>query len=235
MYSRTIEFSNNSVLCRTRYRFRPKQSTVHAILNMVLTCFDNVENKKFTGLLLLDLTKAFDTVQHKILLAKLHHYGIRDVVNNFFESFLANQSQTGIIDDKHSLKFNIDKGVPQGSSQGPLLFFLYINDLTNCISSTPRLFVHDTCIQVKANTSNELVYCLTSELAKVNSWIVDNKLTLNATKSNAIILQLKLQSPPADMNLNCAARSIKVVRSAKYLGVFIEKLIGRTELENCFD
>ena len=212
MYSRTIEFSNNSVLCRTRYRFRPKQSTVHAILNIVSTCFDNVEYKKFTGLLLLDLTKAFETVQHKILLAILHHYGIRDVVNNFFESFLANQSQTGIIDDNHSSKSNIDKGVPQGSSLRQLLFFLKINDLPNCIRSTTRLFVHDTSILVKVNTSNELEYCLHSELAKGNSWIVDNKLpvTLNAAKSNAIILQLKLQSPPADMNLNrlnCAARS----------------------------
>ena len=66
---------------------------MHAILDIVLTCFDNVENKKFTGLLLLDLTKTFDTVQHKILFAKLHHYGIRGV-NNFFESHLTNRSQT---------------------------------------------------------------------------------------------------------------------------------------------
>ena len=76
VFSRTIDFLNsNSVLCPTHYGFRPKQLTVHAILDIVLTCFDNVENKKFTGLLLLDLTKAFDTVQHKTLLAKLNHYG----------------------------------------------------------------------------------------------------------------------------------------------------------------
>ena len=77
VYARTIAFLNsNSVLCPTQHGFRPKQSTLHAILDLVSTCFDNVENKKFTGLLLLDLNKAFDTVQHKILLAKLNHYGI---------------------------------------------------------------------------------------------------------------------------------------------------------------
>ena len=68
------------MLCPTRYGFRPKPSAVHAILDIVSTCYDNVENKKFTVLLLLDLIKAFDTVQHKVLLAKLNHYGIRGVV-----------------------------------------------------------------------------------------------------------------------------------------------------------
>ena len=109
VYSRTIDFLNsNSVLCPTQYGFRPKQSTVYAILDIVSTCFDNVESKKFTGLLQLDLTKAFDTVQHKILLAKLNHYGIRGVVNNFFESYLTNRSQAVIIHDNHSSKSNID-------------------------------------------------------------------------------------------------------------------------------
>ena len=155
-------------MCPTQYGFRPKQSTVHAILDIVSTCFDNVENKKFTGPLLLDLTKAYDTVQHKILLAKLNHYGIRGVVNNFFESYLTNRSQAGIIHDNHSSKSNIDIGVPQGSSLGPLLFLLCINDLPNCISSTTRLFADDTRILVKANTSNELKYSLNYELAKIN-------------------------------------------------------------------
>ena len=131
------------------------------MLDIVSTCFDNVENKKFTGLLLLDLTEAFDTLQHKILLAKLNHYDIRGVVNKFFESYLGNRSQAVIVHDNHSSKSNIDIiGVPQGSSLGPLLFLLYVNDLPNCISSTPRLFDDDTCILVKANTSNELKYSL---------------------------------------------------------------------------
>ena len=99
-------------------------------------------------------------------------------VNTFFESYLTNRSQTVIIHDNHSLKSNINIGVSQGSSLGPRLFLIYIHDLPNCLSSTPRLFADDTCILVKADTLNELEYnCLNSELAKVNSWIVANKLT----------------------------------------------------------
>ena len=188
-----------------------------------------MENKKCTGLLLLDLTKAFDTVQHKILLAKLNHYGIRGVVNNFLESYLTNRSQAVINHDNHSSKSNIDLGVPQGSSLGPLLFLLYINDLPNCISSTPRLFTDDTCILVKENTSNELKYSLSYELAKINDWIVANKLALNAAKSSAIIIKLKLHSPPVEMYLSCAAGWFKVVSSAKYLDVFIDDKLNFQE------
>ena len=100
---------------------------------MVSTCFDNVENKKFTGLLLLDLTKAFDTVQHKILLTKLNHYDIRGGVNNFLDSHLTNRSQGVIIHDNHSSKSYIDTGVAQSSSLGPVLFLLCINDLPNAL------------------------------------------------------------------------------------------------------
>ena len=76
------------MLCPPQYGFRPKQSTVLAILDIVSTCLDNVENKKFTSLLLLDLTKAFDTIQHKILFAKSNqNYVIRGVVNKFVESY----------------------------------------------------------------------------------------------------------------------------------------------------
>ena len=113
MYFQTIDFLNsNSVLCPTQYGFRPKQSAFHAILDIVSTCFGYVENKKLTGLLLLNLAKAFNTVQHKILLEKLNRYGIRVVVNNFFESYLTNRSQAVIIHDNHSSKSNIDIGVP---------------------------------------------------------------------------------------------------------------------------
>ena len=122
------------------------------------------------------------------------------------------------------LKSNIDIGVPQGSSLGLLLFLLHINDLPNCISSTPRLFAEDTCILVKSNTSNELKYSLNYDLAKINGWIVANELTLNAAKTKS-----KLYFPPAEINSSCAAGSIKVISSAKYLGVFIDDKLNFQE------
>ena len=95
-------------------------------------------------------------------------------------------SQTVIIHDNQSSKSNIDIKVPPGSSLGPVLFLLYVNDLPNCISSTPRLFADDTCILVKANTLNELKYSLNYEPAKINGWIVAHKLTLSAAESTVV-------------------------------------------------
>ena len=143
-------------------------------------------------------------------------------------------SQTVIIHDNHSSKSNIDIKVPSGSSLGPLLFLLYVNDLPNCISSTPGLFADDTCILVTANTSNELKYSLNYELAKIDGWIVANKLTLSAAKSSTIIIKPKLPSPPVEMNLSCAAGSIKVVSSAKYLGVFIDDKLKFSRAHSLF-
>ena len=101
--------------------------------------------------------------------------------------------------------------------------------MPNCISSTPRVFADDTGILVKANTSNELKYSLNYELAKISGWIVANKLTLNAAKFSAITIKPKLDSPPVEMNLSCAAGSIEVVSSAKYLGVFIDDKLNFQE------
>ena len=125
-------------------------------------------------------------------------------------------------------KNQLSGNIAQGSFLEPLLFLLYVNDLPNCIGSTPRLFADDICILVKANTSNEL-YSLNYELAKINGWIVANKLTLNAAKSSAIIIKPKLHSPPVEMNLSCVAGSINVVSSAKYLGVFIDDKLNFQE------
>ena len=115
----------HSVLTPVQYRFRPKYSTLHALLDITNSALDNIEKKLYTGLVFLDLTKAFDTVNHSILLYKLEHYAIRGIVNNFFGSFLTNRNQYVTINNTNSsLKF-IDIKVPQGSILG-LLFFYYI-------------------------------------------------------------------------------------------------------------
>ena len=119
---------------------------------------DNIEKKLYTGLIFLNLTKAFDAVDHSILLYRLEHYKIREIVKNFFGSFLTKRNQYLAINNTNSsLKF-IDIGIPQGSILEPLLFLLYeyINDILNGVDCTPRLFANDTCVLMGALSINIL-------------------------------------------------------------------------------
>ena len=157
VYNRTINFLNDhSVLSPTQYGFRSNFSTEHAVLDIVNTCYDNIERKMYSGLVLLDLAKPFDTVNHHILLQKLEHYKIRGIVLQFFQSFLENRKQFVCINKLCSTLTDVNIGVPQGSTLGPLLFLLYINDLPNSANSVPRLFADDTCLLVNSSSTDHL-------------------------------------------------------------------------------
>ena len=110
------------MLSPIQYGFRSNFLTEHAVLDIVNICYDNIERKMYSGLVLLDLAKAFDTVDHHILLQKLEHYGIRGIVLQFYQSFLENRKQFVCINKFCSTLRNVSIGVPQGSTLGPLLF-----------------------------------------------------------------------------------------------------------------
>ena len=190
--------------------------------NYSTSTYDNIENQLFTGLVLLDLAKAFDTLDHDILLQKLHHYGIRGIANNFFRSFLINRTQLASIANENSTpKFN-GIGVPQGATLGPLLFLIYINNLPNCINSTPRLFADDTCLMINATTLKHLEKNLESEINQVCDWMIANKLTLNTSKSNLLIINPKRNAFQCELSINSKAGTIRSLAQAKYLGVILD-------------
>ena len=115
-----------SLLYPSQYGFRQAHSTQHAILDIVETIQTNMDKKLVSSGVFIDFKKAFDTVNHTILLDKLNYYGFRGIVNQWFSSYLSNRTQTTEIGSHISSKLNINCGVPQGSVLGLLLFLLYM-------------------------------------------------------------------------------------------------------------
>ena len=146
MHTRVYNFLESSnIFYELQFGFRKNYSTNHAILDIVENIRENLDNKTFSCGVFIDLEKAFDTINHKILLEKLQHYGIRGITLQWFTSYLYNRKQRVSLDGKKSSFLNITCGVPQGSILGPLLFLLYINDMKNAVKfSILHHFADDT-------------------------------------------------------------------------------------------
>ena len=137
------------------------------------------KGEKVIGIFL-DFSKAFDTVNHAILLDKLHHYGVRGNALDWFRSYLSNRKQYVSYNGVSASTKLITCGVPQGSILGPLLFLIYINDLNNvCCDSVPILFADDTNLFYKGADFGELVKSINAELENISLWLKVNKLSLN--------------------------------------------------------
>ena len=146
MYNRIEEFlTSSNILYNMQFGFRKKFSTNHALLSIVEQIREAMDCKTYTCGVFIDLEKAFDTVNHDILLSKLNYYGIRGVANSWFTSYLFKRHQSVRINGEMSTKREITCGVPQGSILGPLLFLIYINDMHHAVcKSTIYHFADDT-------------------------------------------------------------------------------------------
>jgi hypothetical protein len=198
-----------------------------ALLDMQCKITDSIDNNKFSLGIFFDLSKAFDTVDHKILLKKLEHYGIRGVVLNWFSDYLTNRSQCVCFNGSLSGSKRITCGVPQGSILGPLLFLIYVNDL----SKTSRilhfvLFADDTNVFISDKSLESLFKRANCELKLISSWFKANRLSLNIEKTNFIIFRSHRKSlglTPHDFRIAMDGKSICQVSSCKFLGVYIDQ------------
>ena len=191
MYNHLLRFLNNqNILSDNRYGFRKHHSTASAY---ALTClFDKIssaiDNKECTVGIFIDLSKAFDTVDHNILISKLEHYGVRGTSLGGFERYLSNRQQYVEFNGVSSESCEIKCGVPQGSILGPLLFLLYINDLCNVSKVVDFiLFADDTNIFFSHKDFYLPPGIFNSEMLKLTQWCRANKLSINFKKSNFMV------------------------------------------------
>jgi hypothetical protein len=226
MYDRLFSFtSHTNLLYPLQHGFQPGHSTAMSLMDIQDKISKAMDNNEFSIGIFLDLAKAFDTVDHKILLNKLEHYGVRDTAFKWFKSYLTNRSQQVLCNGSLSTLNLILYGVPQRSILGPLLFLIYINDLPN--SSTLLryiLFADDSNAFLSHSSYEQLISVANRELAGASDWFRANKLTLNLTKTNYIIFRSnKKLIPSSESRLKIEDIIIPQVDSTKFLGVFVDQ------------
>ena len=181
MCKRLIDFlEKNNMFYDRQFGFRVKHSTNHAILSIIDKIQRANDERDFSCGIFLDFSKAFDTVNHKILLKKLEHYGIRGIARNWFASYLYNRQQTVVINNTASDAQNISCGIPQGSVLEPILFLIYINDFHSCSKVFDfHLFADNANLFYKHKNLATLQTNINAELTNVHTWLCVNKLSLN--------------------------------------------------------
>ena len=223
MFKRISKFIEKyNILYGYQFGFRKDHSTNLAIMEIHENIINTLEKGSYIAGLYLDLSKAFDTVYHEILLSKLEHYGIRGPPLKWFHSYLTNRTQYTLANGTKSDVRNINYGVPQGSVLGPFLFLLYTNDMPNCLrkSHKTRLFADDSNIFITSQSPYTLKNELKIAMGRILRWLEDNKLTVNLNKTQYSIFQTKNMNIPDWLNnIKINNNTVKRVHSARFLGI----------------
>ena len=222
-YKRLLQYINeNEILNIRQYGFREKLATVFVLIDILDNLTKAIDNKEHTVGVFNDLKKAFDTINHDILLTKMNNYGVRGLPLEWLRSYVHNRSQYVSYNNSESSYLPIRCGVPQGSILGPLLFIIYINDLRN-VSDVLKifLFADDTSIFYSNKDMEKVENVLTKNIKHLYVWFKINKLSLNLAKTKYIVFIGKAKH--VNINLSVDNTAIERVKETNFLGVIMTK------------
>lgn len=214
----------NDLLYPSQYGYRKHHSTTDAVTEFVGNVSLGFDRGQSSLASFLDISKAFDSLSHDILLSKLKYYGIRGTVLKWFKSYLEGRKQTVFFADVMSIEIDSVTGVPQGSVLGPLLFIIYTNDIYSCLKHSKIItFADDATLYVTGNSQTQLVTNLESDLDVISDWYTANGLCLNSTKTKCMLFRNKSVPLTEQLNpLKLCDKIIPFVHETKFLGLTVD-------------
>ena len=225
-------FNDNSIISSFQYGFCPGKSTQQAIFDLTKFIYSALNHKKIVGSICLDVAKAFDSINHDILLYKLSKIGFNENSIAWFKSYL-NRTQVVRFDNNISSELPIVTGIGQGTILGPLIFIFYINDIISSITSLKINMYADDCILfISGNDWNRMLQKIQPEINSVQKWCVSNRLKINESKSKVLLFasRQKLGTIDYSTQLVLGNSRLKYCDKYKYLGVTLDSEMTLTSL-----
>ena len=214
----TSYLEDKNIISNSQFGFRSGHSTFDALNLFSSNLFSSLDKSLSVLAVFVDFSKAFDTVNHSILLDKLYHYGIRSPIHAWFKDYLSNRTLQTVYDGHTSSQCNMYLGVPQGSVLGPILFLIYINDITNIFHKAETiLFADDMTLYITGPNPETLIATVNQELDKLNHWCLTNRLTINVNKTCFMLFSNKNLDTLPVLKINNSI--IKRNDLLKFLGV----------------